>query len=139
MLARRTPLKRKTPMRRFSTTSKYARRERDKDFLAFIHWCPCALKNGDPTGECEGRIEADHAGKKTTAFRKTDDTTCIPLCTRHHRARTTPKGFTGYRGFFKDWSKDKMRAWADEKIKFYRNLYKNLVAMGQTPWRRKRA
>lgn len=130
MLARRKPLRRKTPLRSFSRTKKYATRERDKDYMAFVHWCKCALL--DATGVCQGPLEADHAGKKTAAFHKADDTTCIPLCRRHHRARTD------IRGFFKGWGANQMRVWLNEKIRFYRNLYKNLTQMNQTPWRRER-
>lgn len=35
-------------------------------------------------GPCEGEVEADHAGAHGLS-RKSDDSTVIPLCVRHHR------------------------------------------------------
>lgn len=138
-LARRTPLKRKKPLRQRSLTSKHARRPRDKDFMDFIHWCECALKDAKDAGPCASRIEADHVGARGgapdagPALRRTNDTTCIPMCGPggHHHQRTN------YRGYFKGWNADRMRAWCDEKMRFYRNLYANLLRLRQTPWRRK--
>lgn len=128
-LARRTPLTRKTPLRPRSRTKKYARRDRDHDYMRFIRWCSCALKDAkDAT--CNGHTEADHQGVRPLG-QKAPDTTCVPMCVRHHRHRTDLVGY------FKGWDAARMRAWCDQKIHFYQNLYKNLLQLRQTPWRRK--
>lgn len=132
MLSRYTPLRRKTPLRSRSRTKKYALRERDQDYLAFIRWCKCCLA-GNSEYECRGRVEADHAGEKA-GWQKADDATCIPLCHRHHRHRTGDINGTGH---FKGWSRDRKDAWRREQIKFHRNLYEHCVRLRQTPWRRK--
>lgn len=117
-------------MRQRSKTSKYARRLRHPDYMAFIRWCDCVLKEIAGAGECWGRTEADHAGDRPLS-QKADDRTCIPACRMHHRDRTD------YRGFYKGWGATKMRRFCDLKIHFYQNLYTNLVKLRQTPWRRK--
>lgn len=127
MPLRRTPLRRKTPLRTVSKTNSYRKRTRDPDFMAFVAWCPCALKD---EGGCKGRVEVDHAGAHPKGWRSADDAT-IPLCTHHHRARTD------YRGYFKNWTGNQMRAWCDQQIAFYQRLYKNLVNMGRAPWRKR--
>lgn len=131
MLTRRTPLRRKTPLRSRSLTKKYALRDRDRDYLDFIRWCKCCLHDASEFA-CSGRVEADHAGPRPKG-QKCDDTEAIPLCTTHHRHRT---GTINRAGHFKEWTKQQIREWCDRQIRFYRNLYKNLVNMGKTPWRR---
>lgn len=107
------------------------------DFMDFVRWCRCALEGAEGADPCNGRMEADHVGKRggapdaAPALRRTNDTTTIPMCQRHHGQRTD------YRGYFKGWSGERMRSWCDEKIHFYQNLYKNLTQLRQTPWRRK--
>lgn len=130
MLVRRTPLKRKTPLRPRSLTRKG--HERDADYLAFVHWCKCYLANGSAY-ECRGPIEADHAGDRAFG-KKASDKTCIPLCRRHHRHRT---GTINRDGHFRGWSKDQMHAWRMAAVRFHQTLYENCVRLGQTPWRRK--
>lgn len=135
MLARRTPLKRKTRLRPRSLTKKHARRERDRDYLDFIRWCKCCLE-GTSTFSCTGSVEADHAGGIGTRglSLREPDSTSIPLCRGHHRQRT---GTVNRFGHFKGWTTDQMRVWCERQIKFHRTLYENCVRMGQTPWRRK--
>ena len=143
-LLRKTPLARKTRLKPIGK-SKHARRTRDHDFMAFIRWCDCALKDVAGTTCSGGRIEADHVGERggrpgaAPAQRRTADDTCIPMCgigndgNGHHWQRTN------YRGYFKGWNGERMREWCDAKIRFYQNLYKNLCRLRQTPWRRKAA
>jgi len=51
-------------------------------------------------GRCEGRVEADHLGRRGSG-RKAHDSTCIPLCRYHHRASRFPR----------NWTQAQRRAW----------------------------
>lgn len=124
-LKRKSELKRKTRLRARSKTKKYARRPRDKDFMAFVAKQPCALSF---TKKCCGRVQVDHVGVRGLGQKSRDDET-IPLCTGHHGERTD------YRGHFKGWNGQQMREWCDSFIHYYQRLYRDLVALGQTPWR----
>lgn len=68
--------------------SKYKDRPRDTEYMLWIkqHRC-CATLIIDHVGPgpCDGVVEADHAGGGSGLGRKADDTSCIPLCVRHHR------------------------------------------------------
>lgn len=99
---KRSPLRRKTPMRRRSV-SKYRMRVRDIDYMKWVKRQPCAARWFDPDG-CYGVVEADHAGRRGYG-QKADDRTCIPLCTNHHELRGS------FHGVFKDWDQARMRAW----------------------------
>ncbi len=94
-------------MRRGAKRSRYARRER---FFGYMGWVKstacCAPIFSTP---CGGVIEADHAGSRAFG-RKAHDSTCIPLCTNHHRERTDMSGA------FRGWDAARMRAWCDFKI-----------------------
>jgi len=127
-LKRKTPLRRRTRLRPFGNT-KYRRRERDVDFMLFVLTQPCAVRSLARAGACDGRVQADHAGARGLGVKAPDDT-CIPLCMKHHGQRTD------YRGFFKNWKGPQMRAWADLAIHQIQNLYADLCALGQTPWRK---
>lgn len=137
---KRTPLRRKTRLRPRSRTKKYRRRERDLDFMGLVRRLPCivqawavlrrllvlqraadfdgaarALHLADvylstrlPTC-CEGHVQADHAGVRGLG-QKADDSTCIPLCRKHHRERTD------YAETFYDWDGADMRVWCDWAI-----------------------
>lgn len=59
---------------------------------------------------CEGRTEACHEGPKPGMSMKCDDAQTMPMCTAHHRQ------WTDHVGMFKGWSKERRRAWADERI-----------------------
>lgn len=63
--------------------SAYARRPRDWAYMAWIKTQPCMLAY---VGECDGPVEADHAGRRGLG-QKADDRTCVPLCRGHHRWR----------------------------------------------------
>lgn len=55
----------------------------NKHYVAWIHDLPCSARNlGD---NCDGPIEAHHAGSRGMSQRAHDNT-CIALCRRHHRA-----------------------------------------------------
>lgn len=74
--------------------------------MGWVKQQPCAARH---LGPCDGVIEADHAGRRGIG-QKADDRTCIPLCTRHHRARTD------WTGVFKTWTQTTMRAWLELEI-----------------------
>lgn len=127
-LNRYAPLRRATWMRARSTTKKYRRRERKLDFMAYVLWLPCELRNVHGAGRCCGRVQADHAGLRSFG-QKADDDTCIPLCEKHHRDRTD------YTGYFKNWRGVRMRAWCDRVIHVTQGRYKTMIDLRQTPWR----
>jgi hypothetical protein len=56
-------------------------------------------------GSCSELVEADHAGRRG-AGQKAHDSTCIPLCHRHHQASRFPL----------DWSQAQRRAWLHAAI-----------------------
>jgi hypothetical protein len=109
---KRTPLKR-GPWRRKGkarTKSSYRRRERHVPFMLWVKQQPCItrtmgvellrpLLSTDAYMDwkrCAGDIEADHAGPRALG-RKAHDSTCIPICTKHHDMRTNGYGlFWGY-------------------------------------------
>jgi hypothetical protein len=51
-------------------------------------------------GTCTGPVEADHAGSRGIGP-KAHDSTCIPLCSYHHRASRFPRS----------WPQAQRRAW----------------------------
>lgn len=81
--------------------SSYKRRERDFDYMGWVKQQPCAAAT---LSACEGPVEADHAGRRGVG-QKADDSTCIPLCSSHHRQRTD------FSGVFRDWDRERMRYW----------------------------
>jgi hypothetical protein len=110
-LRRRTPLRARAPLRRARSIlaiaapgpgsasllngpltapdraslrrSKYRSRPRDTDYMLWVKRQPCLMRG--IWGHCEGRVEADHAGRRPKG-RKAHDSTCIPLCRYHHGA-----------------------------------------------------
>lgn len=126
-MKRKKPLRRR-PLRARSLKNSYRRRERDLEFMRDVRKLSCIVRafaeqwkrlDGrvlgyqlDETVEptcCEGRVHADHAGVRPFGW-KADDTTCIPVCQKHHGERTD------YRGTFKDWDAAMMRAFNDWAI-----------------------
>jgi hypothetical protein len=82
-----------------SRRSRYARRERDTDYMLACKLLPCAFAE---VSTCGGPVEADHAGRRALG-RKADDTTVIPACSLHHRQRTD------FSGPFRVWTRERMR------------------------------
>lgn len=114
---------------RWSRTSKHATRERDVPFMLWVKTQPCLLRGVAHAGPCAmfrrpgddpaWISEADHAGDR---FKHGDgyrahDSTCIPLCTRHHRDREQRTGF------FAPMTKAERRAWLDDAITMIRALW----------------
>jgi len=96
-----------------------------RPYVALIHRMPCCCELGvyrfdggqtaDPSdyreSMCGGRIEANHAGEKPGMGLKASDSTCIPMCSLHH------KDWSEHRGLFALWTREERRAWADSVIK----------------------
>lgn len=132
---KRTALKRKTPMRR--RPAKRKPRAGPHQFVAAVHGMRCAIWQHGVTWfspwssvqpvdmqvrlsfPCYGPVEADHMGDWSDGRgvgRKPDDTTCVPLCKLHHRARHA------HSGVFASANKAEVQEWRREMIKRTRAL-----------------
>lgn len=127
-LARKTPLPR-SPMKRGKRKSAYKRRERDTSYMLFVKKLPCAVEQilyfDSPrtvVALCTGRVQADHAGCRGLG-QKADDRTCIPMCEKHHNARTD------FAGAFKGWTQREMRDFLAEAIKRTQQAYEDVRAI----------
>ena len=94
---KRSPLQRRTPLKRSPigarsrrdrteprARSAYRDRERFPDYMLWVKTRPCLMRG--VWGSCSGAVEADHAGPRGLSH-KAHDSTCIPLCTKHHMSR----------------------------------------------------
>jgi len=122
-IARTSGLKRKAMRRR--PARRIEERRHMRPYVALIHRMPCCCELGvyrfdggqtaDPSdyreSMCGGRIEANHAGEKPGMGLKASDSTCIPMCSLHH------KDWSEHRGLFALWTREERRAWADSVIK----------------------
>lgn len=117
--------------------SKYARRPREFDRMAWIRTQPCVIRTesaqwwatrgsammwrgGDVSGDrCEGTIEAHHAGIRGVGQKALDDTV-VPLCSHHHR------DLTDRRGLFADWPPGTLKAWELGVVDHYQRRYELL-------------
>jgi len=77
--------------------------------MRWVKTLPCVLAGVASAGVCDGPVEADHAGSRGVG-QKAPDSTCIPLCSKHHRDRTDMRGAFG--AFFAR----EMRSWCDAMI-----------------------
>ena len=93
-----------TPRR---ATPRRSSRVEDRGYMGAVHGLPCCAEDLSP---CFGRIEADHAGKKSGMGMKSSDLDCVPMCSRHHQQRHD------FHGPFKSWTAPQMRAWLDAQI-----------------------
>lgn len=110
---KRTPLKRKTPMKRqwikrSSKKNSYAKRPRFTDHMVWVKTLPCVALDLDGHA-CSGPVEADHAGVRAMG-RKCHDFETIPLCKAAHDARP------GRRYPFDLMTRSAFREWLDTKI-----------------------
>jgi hypothetical protein len=78
------------------------------DYMAAVRSLPCCAPAS--AYRCGGSVEPHHAGRRPGVAMKADDSTCIPLCTVHHRQ------WHDANGAFKGWVKAQRFAWADEQI-----------------------
>jgi len=112
-LQRRTPLRR-VPFRSRMRATSYSRRPRDLERMLWIKGLLCSVEEErpdpfrDPT-PCTGRVQADHMGMRGLG-QKADDSTCAPMCERHHRERTDKFGS------FAHVSREDLRAWCARAI-----------------------
>lgn len=83
-LKRKTPLRRRKPIRTKRGKPRKSARVRDPLYMAWVREQPCAVSDWMDDAH-EGRIHAHHAGPRPYG-RKASDYTCIPLCDKHHRA-----------------------------------------------------
>lgn len=116
---KRTPLIRKTPMRRRArmaagAKSAYRLRPRDFAYMAWVRRQPCCARD---LGGCSGRVEADHAGSRGLG-RKADDDTCIPLCHAHHVQRGS------FSGPFRTWDQVQMRGWLTSMVDVHQTRFR---------------
>lgn len=109
---RRSPLRRRTPLRHLRTMRWRPHRTRpdaDPAYLARVRLLPCSARH--LLGHfCAGRIEAHHAGERPGVGLKAHDYTAIPLCQLAHRE------WHAASGPFKTWNRDRRRAWSHEQI-----------------------
>lgn len=120
-------------------------RDRDERYLAFVRSLPCyvaavalpaeleriaAIANPEECAaawedfhaieaawECEGRVEADHQGDHPWG-RKADDRTAVPMCWKHHRARTNPSGWSKVPDIYSALTQEQRRAQRMEAIRW---------------------
>lgn len=117
MTARRTPIARSTTpiprrarvkRRRSTPRRRVEASPTDTAYQAFVRGLPCILALH---GGCQGDVEAHHAGVKPGRGMKAPASSCIPLCHKHHIGE-----LHGLMGFFKGWTRDRLRAWQDAWI-----------------------
>jgi hypothetical protein len=95
----------------------------DKPYLQWLHSQPCAMQ---PCGAAvqahhSTNAPAEHHGKSFGGRRgksqRPDDAHAFALCLRHHAQ------FHDASGPFRDWTREKRRAWQDEQVTAYRASY----------------
>lgn len=145
---KRSPLKRKSPMKRTrsrpaKSKTKYARRDRDFPRMAWTREQSCAMASWDcssndmliawegwktEVGKCSGPTEAHHAGERA-GWRKADDSTVVPMCSKHHRA------LTDRTGAFAGWPKGALKVWELATVAYYSARYaENRDSDGESPF-----
>lgn len=123
MLKRRTPLRVNHANRKRSKT-KYAKRPRAFGYMGWIKQQSCIVRQfavvmKSPTTPCRGDIEADHMGERGLG-RKAPDSTCVPICSGHHRERTD------FSGAFKTFTQMDMRSFVASAIQVTQNRARHL-------------
>lgn len=85
---KRTPLKRKTPLKKYRSKPRKVAVLRDPKYKAWLREnCECLIcvKTGVPINAFCGRVEAAHVLKTNGMGSKGPDSGCIPLGKGHHR------------------------------------------------------
>lgn len=123
-------------MRRKHGSTKYSRRPRDLDRMAWIKTLPCSVSGvmvapdlwrGPTPDRCQRAIEAHHAGEHGLGAKPPDDT-CIPLCDHHHDA------LTDRRGVFSGWPRRAVKEWEIAVIAHFQDLYAAGPTSGEDQW-----
>jgi hypothetical protein len=93
--------------------------------MGFVKLQRCAAR---ALGRCDSSsfVEADHAGSRGLGV-KADDTTCIPLCSKHHRERTE------FAGDFACFNKNMMRTWLAAVVDSTRAMFEAYLAERKSP------
>lgn len=141
---KRSPLKRKTPLRSRPSSSRKPRkrllakraterrssRKRDEAYLAWVRLQPCAIgasiqfladqsavrRHPDmresllADAGCSGPTDPDHKREGVGAGMKASDRDAWPCCRRHHDDRHA------LRGVFRNWSRDQLREFINNRI-----------------------
>lgn len=123
---KRSPLKRKSPMRCKPRSTRYSRRERDIPRMLWTKTLPCMLRPEPPfrnlwhgpaeSDGCRGVVEAHHAGEHA-GWQKAPDDTVIPMCDYHHDC------LGDRQGVFSGWPKFALKAWELAAVEHYQALY----------------
>lgn len=110
---KRTPLTRKTPMKRSRPEFKSPHKRTpeqggDEEYLRWIRKLPCCVTGCAATG-------SSHAHHSTGAGMalKAHDRETMPLCATHHRQ------FHDGRGYFLDWGRAQRRSWQAAQVGVY--------------------
>lgn len=85
----------------------------DNAYRAYVRGLSCVVA---PHG-CTGGIEAHHAGNDRGLGQRADDSTCIPLCLKHHTE------WHAASGPFKTMKKQERRDWAKSAIERTQKQY----------------
>lgn len=125
---KRSPLKRRIPLRPRRSRRAAKQTQVDSAYLAAVRLLPCCAPSSlamalvlEFRGTTEaidhlGPVHAHHAGRKPGTALKAQDNTAIPLCNKHHRA------WHDTNGVFRGWTKAQRRYWADAAIQDTRRL-----------------
>jgi hypothetical protein len=105
----------------------------DKPFIQWLHSQPCAMQ------PCGAAVQAHHStnapaerhgkslGGRRGKSQRPDDAHAFALCLRHHAQ------FHDASGPFRDWTREKRRAWQDEQVAAYRDRYELEVVLNGGP------
>lgn len=126
---KRSPLRRKTSMKRRSNPTKRAPRRvgredanAGQEYMARVRLLACCAPYekvrwpGSTIVQfvlvkaCSGAMHAHHAGRRPGVGLKCSDFETVPLCAAHHDA------LHGLRNEFKDWDKARLRRWSSARI-----------------------
>lgn len=118
-MLRKTPLRRKSPIKRYTHRPKVddTRKGADFDRLVFIRQLPCAACNAPPPSHAHHFI-----GKLKGMALKAPDSETLPLCMRCH------KNLHEKLDMFRVMDRPALKAWQAAKISHYQLLYQRHLA-----------
>ncbi len=124
---KRSPLLRRTPLARGTSTLKrsWIKRKRprvrddaDPKYRAWLRRQNCAVP-GCPARPCDPH---HHSLLGAGMAKKAPDRFSFSLCNGHH-----VHGLHKLAGFFKGWTKERLRKWQDMQCAFYREIYEREI------------